>query len=62
MSKLDFCIRDKQVSVTGSWLKIARLTDEWHHDLDEPSAFAAELSKSGASIHLLSFWQRPPAT
>ena len=62
MNTSDFAVGDKSVSVSGSWLKVARLRDEWHHDVDEPAAFVRELSKSGVNVDLLSFWQRPPAT
>jgi len=60
MSTSDFIVGDKNVSVTGSWLKVARLRDEWHHDVDDPGAFVQDLSRSGAKADVFSFWQRPP--
>jgi hypothetical protein len=55
-------IGGKQMSVSGSWLKTARLDDEWHHDINDPVSFMKELSKSGLQADLFSFWQRPPNT
>jgi hypothetical protein len=62
MSTNDFTVADKSVSISGSWLKTARLCDEWHHDIDDPASFVKELSKAGSQVDLFSFWQRPPKT
>ena len=55
-------VANKQVNLSGSWLTIARLEDEWHHDIDDPASFVNELSKSGLKADLFSFWQRLPDT
>ena len=62
MTTNEVTIGDKPVSVSGSWLKTARLRDEWHHDIDDPASFTKELSKAGLKVDLFSFWQRPPNT
>ena len=62
MNTKDLTVDGKLMSVTGSWLKTAQLADEWHHDLEDPAAFVSELSKSGLSADLFSFWQRHPNT
>jgi hypothetical protein len=62
MNTKDLTVDGKLMSVTGTWLKTAQLADEWHHDLEEPAAFVSELSKSGLSADLFSFWQRHPNT
>src|SRR5262245_59138388 len=62
MTSNDLTVGGKGISVTGSWLKTAQLTDEWHHDIEEPATFVHELSNSGLKADLFSFWQRPPNT
>jgi hypothetical protein len=42
-------------------LKVARLTDEWHEDVDEPQACINKL-KASSDADLFTFWQRLPAT
>jgi hypothetical protein len=60
MSTKELTVVGTNISVTGSWLKTAQLRDEWHHDITEPAVFVSELSRSGLSADLFSFWQRPP--
>jgi hypothetical protein len=62
MNPIGNIIDGKQVSMSGSWLKTARLNDEWHHDINDPVSFMEGLSKSGLQVDLFSFWQRPPNT
>jgi hypothetical protein len=62
MSTKDFTVGGTRISVTGSWLKTARLNDEWHHDIDDPAVFIKELSDSRLKADVFSFWQRPPKT
>lgn len=62
MNTTENIVGGKQVSVSGSWLKTARLEDEWYLDINDPAGFMKELSKSGLRADLFSFWQRPPNT
>jgi hypothetical protein len=62
MTNKDFTVEGAAISVSGSWLRTAQLTDEWHHDIDDPASFITELSRSGSSADLFTFWQRPPNT
>ena len=62
MTKNDFTVQGTAVSVTGSWLRTAQLTDDWHQDINDPASFITELSISGSSADLFTFWQRPPHT
>jgi len=51
-----------QLAVTGSWLKTARLADEWHNDVTDPESIIRALKEGGAKADLFSFWQRLPDT
>lgn len=50
---------DKRFTIQGSWLKTARLTDEWHEDVDDPEALIRDL-KASSGADLFTFWQRLP--
>jgi len=39
MTNKDFTVEGAAISVSGSWLRTAQLTDEWHHDIDDPASF-----------------------
>ncbi len=54
-------VETKVVSVDGRWLRIARLSDEWYVDVDDPEAQAA-LIKATNEADLFTFLQRPPDT
>jgi hypothetical protein len=58
----ELIIREKHLSVSGRWLKTARLADEWHEDIDDPAALIADLMESGLKADLFTFWQRMPYT
>src|SRR5262245_41589050 len=61
-TRSDLMIDGKRIVVRGSWLKTARLEDEWHDDIDDPRSFIEKMSKLGIKADLLSFWQRLPDT
>jgi hypothetical protein len=54
-------VGDTRLTIQGSWLKTARLTDEWHEDVDNPEALISNL-KASSNADLFTFWQRLPNT
>ncbi len=58
----ELMIRDKEVSVSGRWVKTARMVEEWYEDIDDPEALVTELLQSGLKADLFTFWQRVPRT
>jgi hypothetical protein len=48
------------VEVAGTFVKVARLENEWFVDIDDPDAVIADLqSGRHGRVDLLTFWQRP---
>jgi hypothetical protein len=58
----DLVICDKQLSVSGRWLKTASLTQEWFEDVDDPPTFLTALRAAQTRADLFTFWQRLPRT
>jgi hypothetical protein len=53
----------RDLVITGSLLKVARLDQEWYEDVDDPDRLIAALNGSEASgprADLFTFWQRLP--
>jgi hypothetical protein len=55
-----FMLGDREVAVSGGWLKTASFVDEWYEDVDDPDRVIADLRDSGINADLFSFWQRLP--
>src|SRR4051794_40773781 len=55
-------IQGLDISVSGSWLKTAYLTEDWYEDVDEPGSLIAAIVKSGLKADVFTFWQRLPHT
>ena len=53
-------ISHPNVTIRGKFAKIARLTDEWYEDLDDPAAFVRELKLAHPAPDVFTFWQRLP--
>jgi len=47
---------------TGTFLRTARLAEEWYHDLDDPESFIEDLKRARRNADLFTFWQRLPDT
>ena len=58
----ELVIREKEISVSGRWLKTARVVEEWYEDLDDPECLIVDLINSDLKADLFTFWQRPPNT
>ena len=50
------------LEITGTFLRTARLAEEWYHDLDAPESFIENLKRAGRNADLFTFWQRLPDT
>lgn len=51
-----------EISITGSWLKTARLKFQWIDDIEDPEFIIKELKDSHIKVDLFTFWQRYPDT
>lgn len=49
-------------SVTGKVIRIVRMVDEWHVDVDQPLEIIGRLKANKVKADIFSFWQRPPDT
>jgi hypothetical protein len=50
----------KEVFVTGSFLKTARLAEEWYEDVGDPESMLDAIRRSKVQTDIFSFWQRLP--
>ena len=53
-------INGKRMLIEGTILRIARLEQEWHDDIEDPKALINELGKTKPRPDILTFWQRLP--
>lgn len=58
----DIEVAGRSLCLTGRSFRIARLSQEWFEDLDDPAGLVADLKRSGAPADVFSFWQRLPDT
>lgn len=52
----------KIIIITGKFLKIARIKDEWYEDVEEPEAMIKALKSIRPTPDIFTFWQRLPET
>lgn len=50
----------RELSVTGTFVKVARLADEWYEDLEVPGPLISGMKAGGVSADIFTFWQRLP--
>ena len=55
-------VGDKRLVVSGKLLTIARLQDEWYHEIDDPEPVVAALKACESRPDIFTFWQRLPDT
>ncbi len=55
-------IDNNKLSVSGRYIKIAWLQNEWFEDIENPSSIIKGLKNSKESPDILTFWQRLPNT
>lgn len=53
-------IDNKEVHVSGRFLKILKLLDEWYVDLDDPADFVNKIKSCNIKVDLFTFMQRFP--
>lgn len=53
-------IDDKEITITGRFIKTARLAQEWYEDVEEPESFIQKLRESKLKADIFTFWQRLP--
>lgn len=55
-----FTLAGKEISVSGEFLKVARLQEQWYEDLEDPKGLVKALLENNVVADLLTFWQRVP--
>jgi hypothetical protein len=59
-------IDDTEITITGRFIKTARLREEWYRDVEDPSSFILRLKEvlksSRVNADIFTFWQRLPET
>lgn len=55
-------ICDKEITIEGGIIKVARLSEEWYEDLEDPVTLIKNLKTKGVKADLFTFWQRLPET
>jgi len=51
---------DHRVLVTGRWLTLGRIEDEWYKSLDDPYSILERVRQSKIPLDIFSFWQIVP--
>src|SRR5688572_13742619 len=49
------------LEISGSFVRTARITDEWYRDVEDPAALVEECRRLG-NVDVFTFWQRLPFT
>lgn len=55
-------VNNKEITVSGKFVKIARLEEEWYEDIDDPVSLISKLKNSNVRADIFTFWQRLPDT
>lgn len=53
-------VNNKEITVSGKFVKIARIEEEWYEDIDDPVSLISKLKNSNVKADILTFWQRLP--
>ena len=53
-------VENKEITVSGKFVKIARLKEEWYEDVEDPPTLIDKIKKSGLKTDIFTFWQRLP--
>lgn len=53
-------VNNKEITVSGKFVKIARLEEEWYEDIDDPVSLISKLKNSNVTADIFTFWQRLP--
>ena len=55
-------VHGKHITITGKFLKTARLKEEWYDDVDDPKNLIKALKSHKVRADIFTFWQRLPET
>ena len=55
-------VENKEITVLGKFVKIARLSEEWYEDIEDPLLFLESIKKSKLKADIFTFFQRLPET
>src|SRR4051812_32382430 len=51
---------EQELSISGRWIKTARVNEEWYLDVDDPERLVERIKAVSPRVDLFSFWQRLP--
>lgn len=49
-----------EIIITGKYLKMASIAEEWEKDIPDPERFIREIRTEKIGADIFTFWQRPP--
>jgi Acetyltransferase (GNAT) domain len=52
-------IGGRELVIKRRLVRIVRIKEEWHQDIDDPEAFVETMRRTSLNADLFSFWQRP---
>jgi hypothetical protein len=55
-------LENKKIVISGGFVKIASVEQEWEEDLENPAEFVDKVKAVGLNADLFTFWQRVPNT
>ncbi len=55
-------VNNKKISITGKYIKMARIEEEWFEDLNDPNSLIQQLKGENIKADIFTFWQRIPNT
>lgn len=55
-------VNNKKITVTGKFIKIAMITEEWYDDIEDPISFLEKIKNAKLKADIFTFWQRLPDT
>ncbi len=50
----------REITITGKYLKTARIEEEWFEDIEDPELLIERIRKSKIKADIFTFWQRLP--
>src|SRR5208283_4458212 len=55
-------VDEKEITITGRLIKVARIKDEWYEDIEDPISLLQKIRESQLKADIFTFWQRLPDT
>ncbi len=53
-------VDDREIIITGNYIKIGKIKEEWDEDIEDPKSFLEKIKDSGIKADIFTFMQRLP--